>query len=338
MLVRIIVCLIILFSFIGTPSQAGMEEYFMEPGKFKIELSYKYEKSEDYYNENGTVMPYWEGINMKRSLHMFYTEVWYGFRRGITVHSLFPIQYNTVSADAFAFTAEELEEFNRELNEYGIFSVRKYNDAGLGDINFGALFPLSRRENLTSFLDVTAVFPSGQWDHIDNIVDYPMGRGTYTIQGMWATDYTLLKEFMVGFYLTYGYSFARDHYMRIPESGEDNAIYTDLKGNLRVDHGNYFMLTGNFEYIFSRNFQFVFRPSFLHKWGDKVEGYEDVFFTYWLRQKDGHSWLGDAYVRFLGTGITSEPFMDVKVGLYWTMLAKNINKQVGFKAILGFYF
>jgi len=290
------------------------------------------------YDGAGNAMPYLQDIRIKRRLHMFHTEAFYGLRKNLTIHGLFPIEYQTIIANPFAYSDEELAELNRELNEFGIFNIDDAYDKGLGDFNMGALYALHRGDRWTSFVDVTLAFPSGKYDDIDNIIDYPIGKGTYVLSGRLATDYLLKNEITLGAYLEYGYAFDRTHLWRIPEEGSRNGILTNQKGDVNLQYGDYLKLTGNFEYVFNRNFQLSFQPAYLKKWGDNVEGYEDVYFNYFLRKRDGRLFLGDAAVIFTGTDTVAAKFMDLKVGLNWTMFGRNMDKYQQFYVTLGFFF
>lgn len=134
------------------------------------------------------------------------------------------------------------------LPGYGFKRFETWEKEGLGDIEAGFKYQYYKSDIWRLAAGVSGLFPTGDQEDIDNLVDQNLGCGSY------AALFRLYNDFMPFRNLTLDTSFFYSltlPYERVRRISDPHQPLTNVKKNVRIDPGDIFEIETSVKYDFS---------------------------------------------------------------------------------------
>jgi hypothetical protein len=146
---------------------------------------------------------------------------------------------------------------------FGFKRLQTWTSDGLSDIEVGFRYQYLNNKIFRLATTVGARLPTGQVDDINNLADYPFGRGAYALLGRLNNDFIFINNFLFNLSLKYDYYLPDNRTLRVP-SDPDRPL-TAVIDRVSRKYGNIFEIETALRYTFFE----IWDVSFLYIFGTK---------------------------------------------------------------------
>jgi hypothetical protein len=220
----------------------------------------------------GIKIPYWFArndvtANLNTTAATLGKNIFYG-QPGDPYHSPFiPLGY----PGAVKLTANDVQQLI--ATQYGYKRVENWSNDGLGDIEAGLKYQFLKTPNWELAAQLSVLFPTGQSDDPDSLVDYGLGTGYWAVHFRSFNDYVGIKNLRLNATFKYDLNLPQNVVMRVPDNA--NRPITPNKEEVQRDPGDAIGLELSTYYEIEKGFGL--RATYMATWGfrDKVSGHSN---------------------------------------------------------------
>lgn len=141
---------------------------------------------------------------------------------------------------------------NLDILGYGYEPVATWKENGFTDIEVGFRYQYQKTENWRLAFTSGVRLPTGEEDDPDNLVDYPLGSGTYTILFHSNNDYIGIENLVLNASFRYEWVLPHDEVLRVPS--DVNIPITAVKEKVDRDIGDWMELEVSAQYQLTEEF------------------------------------------------------------------------------------
>ena len=169
---------------------------------------------------------------------------------------------------ATALTANDVQQLL--MTQYGYKRVETWKGDGVGDIEAGFKYQYFTTKNWELSGQLSVKFPTGEEDDPDNLADYPLGSGYWSVYFRSMNDYVGIKDLRINATFKYDLNLPQHVVLRVPDNA-DRPI-TDKKEEVYRNPGDYLGAELSAYYTIYKGFGL--RATYLIGWlnSDRVSG------------------------------------------------------------------
>jgi hypothetical protein len=157
-----------------------------------------------------------------------------------------------------------------DIPGFGFKKLQTWTGDGLSDIEVGFRYQYLNNNIFRLATTCGVRLPTGQVDDIDNLADYPFGRGAYALLFRSNNDFIFIKNLLLNLSLKYDYYLPDDHTLRVP-SDPDRPLTATID-HISRKYGNILELEATVRYTFKEIWDISFLYIYGNKGTDRIRG------------------------------------------------------------------
>jgi hypothetical protein len=157
-----------------------------------------------------------------------------------------------------------------DIPGFGFKRLQTWTGDGLSDIEVGFRYQYLNNKIFRLATTVGARLPTGQLDDINDLADYPFGRGAYALLFRLNNDFIFINNFLWNISLKYDFYLPDSRTLRVP-SDADRPL-TPIIDRISRKYGNIFEFETTLRYTFLEIWDVSLLYIYGNKEGDRITG------------------------------------------------------------------